>query len=305
MMMRHRREGLTVLWRGSLSSCNYGCSYCPFAKTKDTRATLALDKAQLERFCEWALSREFPVSVLFTPWGEALIRRHYRDAMIQLSHGASIGKVAIQTNLSCPLDWIEGTDKAKAAFWVTYHPGQTTRAKFLRRLARLDAMGALYSVGMVGRREHFDEIEALRAALPRGVYLWINAEDSLQGHYGVDEIERLAAVDPLFELNNRPYRSRGRLCGAGETAISVRGDGEARRCHFIETPIGNIYDTAFETALQERRCSRTACTCHIGYSHLRELSLDTVFGEGFLERRASVPRREVAAHALAAFDERR
>ena len=43
-------DGLTVLWRGSLESCNYGCPYCPFAKTTDDRDALAADRAALERF---------------------------------------------------------------------------------------------------------------------------------------------------------------------------------------------------------------------------------------------------------------
>lgn len=304
MSARHRSDGLTVLWRGSLSSCNYACSYCPFAKTKDTRATLARDKAQLERFCDWVISRDFPVSVLFTPWGEALVRRHYREAMHRLSHAGNVRKVAIQTNLSCPLDWVDAVDKAKVALWVTYHPGQTTRENFLRRVERLDAMGVRFSVGIVGRREHFAEIEALRAVLPSSVYLWINAEDSLQGRYSSEEVARLAAIDPLFELNNRPYRSRGRTCASGETAISVNGDGEARRCHFIEARIGNIYDANFEAALQEMPCTRTACNCHIGYSHLRELDFGLLFGDGMLERRAVAPSREIAHRTLAAFDGR-
>lgn len=305
MTARHRSDGLTVLWRGPLSSCNYGCSYCPFAKTKDTRATLARDKAQLERFCGWVVSRDFPVSVLFTPWGEALVRRHYREAMDRLSRAQNVRGVAVQTNLSCPLEWVDAIDKTKAVFWVTYHPGQTTRERFLRRVRQLDAMGVRYSVGVVGQRENFAEIEALRAALPSSTYLWINAEDSLQGRYSSEEVARLAAVDPLFELNNRFYQSRGRACAAGETAIAVRGDGEARRCHFIDARIGNIYDADFETALRQRPCTRTACNCHIGYSHLRELNFGSLFGDGLLERRAFAPSRDLARRTLATFDERR
>ena len=28
---------LSILYRGPLSSCNYGCEYCPFAKHRETR----------------------------------------------------------------------------------------------------------------------------------------------------------------------------------------------------------------------------------------------------------------------------
>ena len=31
---------LSILYRGPLSSCNYGCEYCPFAKREESRAEL-------------------------------------------------------------------------------------------------------------------------------------------------------------------------------------------------------------------------------------------------------------------------
>ena len=33
----------SIYYRGSLSSCNYACGYCPFAKTRNTRSELARD----------------------------------------------------------------------------------------------------------------------------------------------------------------------------------------------------------------------------------------------------------------------
>jgi MoaA/NifB/PqqE/SkfB family radical SAM enzyme len=292
---------LTVLWRGPLSGCNYACRYCPFAKRKDSRATLAADKAALHRFAGWALGRARPLSILFTPWGEALIRRHYREAIVRLSHAPHIETVAIQTNLSAPLGWIAECDRCSAAFWATYHPGETDRARFVAKVHALEAMGVRYSVGMVALRSHFDEIERLRAELPPAAYLWINAEESLQGCYSDAEIERLTAVDPLFELNNRAWPSRGRACAAGETVISVRGDGEARRCHFVDTPIGNIFDPGFERRLTPEPCPKTSCNCHIGYSNLTDLEFGKLFGAGRLERRAAAPVRAAALDRIAAF----
>ena len=69
---------LSFLYRGPLESCNYGCVYCPFAKKVDSREDLAKDRTALERFVEWVAARTSDrVSVLFTPWGEGLIRRWY------------------------------------------------------------------------------------------------------------------------------------------------------------------------------------------------------------------------------------
>lgn len=42
-----------LYYRGSLSSCNYDCPYCPFGKTKDSASTLAKDRAGLETFVRW------------------------------------------------------------------------------------------------------------------------------------------------------------------------------------------------------------------------------------------------------------
>lgn len=277
--------GLTILWRGSLESCNYGCPYCPFAKTKDDRQALKADREALERFAAWVLSRPYNVSVLITPWGEALIRRYYRDEMARLSHAANVPTIAVQTNLSCRLDWLEECDLRSLALWTTFHPGETPRRIFIEKIEQLEALGVRYSVGVVGLKEHLNEIDALRHELPKDTYLWVNAYKRLPNYYSAGELERLIQIDPLFALNNRTYPSQGRACHAGETAISVLADGTARRCHFLKSPLGNIFEEGFEQALMPRLCPVESCRCHIGYSHLKALDLRTVFGSGFLERK--------------------
>ncbi|RZF65104.1 radical SAM protein [Sphingomonas populi] len=293
---------LSILWRGPLSGCNYACGYCPFAKRKDSRATLATDRAALERFEGWVALRARRVAILFTPWGEALIRRYYRETITRLSHLNQVETVAIQTNLSGSTGWLAACDTQRVALWTTFHPGETDQARFVTKIRELAAMGIRHSVGVVALRAHFDAIERLRAALPPETYLWINAEEGLQGCYSDGEVERLAAVDPLFELNNRAYATAGRACAAGETAISVRGDGEVRRCHFIDTPIGNIHDPDFDAKLRATPCSRATCNCHIGYRHLKDLAMAELFGDGSTERRASTPLRGDALARIAAFE---
>ena len=127
-----------VLYRGSLSSCNYDCSYCPFAKTTNTRAELDADTVALQRFIQWIKEQKRPIGVLFTPWGEALIHRSYQRAMVELSHLHHVERVAIQTNLSCGLNWLENAERNTVALWATYHPSQTTRSAFLTKCAQLD-----------------------------------------------------------------------------------------------------------------------------------------------------------------------
>jgi len=283
---------LDILYRGPLASCNYGCEYCPFAKQKDSREALARDEAAWQRFTAWVAEREptDQIGVLVTPWGEALIRRWYREGLAGLSHLPQITRCAVQTNLSAPLDWVARANPDRLALWCTYHPEWTTEAKFLAQCRTLDEHGIAYSVGVVGQHEYEPAARALRAALPASTYLWINAVKALA--YSADEVACWRSIDPLFELNNARHPSLGHACGAGDRAITVDGDGTMRRCHFIADPIGNIYEPDWQRALSPRPCSQIDCHCHIGYVHLDYLELGKVFATGLLER---VPTPEARA----------
>ncbi len=275
---------LSILYRGSLSSCNYGCEYCPFAKHHETREEHAHDAAQLLRFVEWVKSAKRSVSVLFTPWGEALIRQRYQNALIELSNCSFVERVAIQTNLSCQLDWVKQCDKSRLALWATFHPTETTLPRFLSKCTLLVEENVRFSVGVVGLKEHFNAIRALRNQLPRQVYMWINAYKRSADYYSSEEVAALSALDPLFSLNNQYHPSRGKACRAGSSVISVDGEGTVRRCHFIPAKISNIYEDSLEAALKDSPCSNSVCGCHIGYVHMDELGLYDIFQDGILER---------------------
>jgi MoaA/NifB/PqqE/SkfB family radical SAM enzyme len=276
---------LSILYRGPLSSCNYACGYCPFAKRTETAAELAHDRACLGRFVAWAGGRKGDdLGVLFTPWGEALVRRWYQDALAELTQMPHVRKAAVQTNLSCKLDWLDACDTDRLALWCTYHPGETTRERFLAKCRELLDRGVRFSVGVVGLKEHLAEIAALRRELPAAVYLWVNAYKREPDYYTAEAVEQLTRVDPLFPVNNQYHRSGGEPCRAGAAVISVDGDGTVRRCHFIKEPIGNLYAPDFERCLAERPCGNDSCGCHIGYVHLDRLGLYATFGDGVLER---------------------
>lgn len=275
---------LSILYRGPLASCNYDCPYCPFAKRRDSRAELRADREALARFVDWVVRNPDGdrIGVLFTPWGEGLTRSWYRAALVRLSRLEHVDRVAIQTNLACRLDWLDDADPDTLALWATYHPGQVRRATFLARCAALRQRGVRFSVGVVGLPEHLDEAHAVRAALPDDVYLWVNAAE---GHrYDAEAEAAWTAIDPLFGYSVRPHLSLGRSCRAGQTVISVRGDGSVRRCHFVDTPLGNLYDGSYRAALAPRPCPNPTCDCHIGYVHLKTLPLYDVFAGGVLER---------------------
>ncbi|GAB3662977.1 hypothetical protein GCM10027589_26320 [Actinocorallia lasiicapitis] len=273
---------LTILYRGPLASCDYDCAYCPFAKRRDTPAQLRADRAALERFVTWASEQPFELAILFTPWGEGLVRSWYRDALVRLSLLPHVRRVAIQTNLSHRTSWTEAADPAKLALWTTYHPDQVPYERFLAKSRDLTARGIRHSVGVVGFPEHLGSARRLRADLDPGTYLWVNAAEGRT--YTDAEAADWTALDPLFPYSRHPHASRGNPCGTGEDVVSVDGDGTVRRCHFVPTVLGNLYDGSYRAALGPRPCPKAACDCHIGYVHLRTLPLAAVFGPGILER---------------------
>jgi len=273
---------LTVLYRGPLASCDYDCPYCPFAKRRDSTAQLRADRDALERFARWAADSEDELSLLFTPWGEGLVRSWYRRTLTELSRLPHVRRVAIQTNLSCRTGWLAEADLDTLALWCTYHPGQTPYDRFLAKCRELADRGVRFSVGVVGLPAHLAAARRLRDDLPPHVYLWINAAE---GHtYDDAEAGGWTALDPLFPYSRHPHRSAGLPCRTGESVISVDGAGTVRRCHFVRDELGNLYDGSYRAALRPRACPLAVCDCHIGYVHLESLPLYDVFAGGVLER---------------------
>lgn len=276
---------LSILYRGSLISCNYGCQYCPFAKKQQSAIELAKDKQELTKFIDWIeQNQQHDFSILFTPWGEALIHPWYQQRLVRLTNLPNVKKAAIQTNLSCKLDWVEECDKDKLALWATFHPEWVKRDRYLSQCLELNRRNVSFSAGVVGFPQFKQEIAALRRELPDSVYLWINAVKKELPNMSKADLEFMIAIDPLFPLNTHHYPSHDRPCQAGKSVISVDGEGNMRRCHFIRQPIGNIYNSNWESALRDRLCTNETCHCHIGYVHLDYLELDKVFGERILER---------------------
>lgn len=276
---------LAVLYRGFLTSCNYACGYCPFAKRTETKSRLARDKQSLLRFTDWISGQPaHRWQVLFTPWGEALVRAWYREAIVKLSHLPHVDSVTAQSNLSCGLGWVASCRRDKLALWTTYHPSETNSHFFRRKIRRLVNDGIRLSVGMVGVPEFLNEIETMRRELPSEVYLWINAQQPRPRPYSSEEIKRFTAIDPHFELTAKRFPSRGRPCRTGETTFTVDGNGEMRRCHFVDEIIGNIHDPDWERSLRPRACPNRFCDCFLGKAQLKADSLTPIFGESLLTR---------------------
>lgn len=266
-------EPLTLLYRGPLASCNYGCSYCPFDERGSTPEELAADRGALERFVDWVSAAGRPLRLLFAPRGEALIHPHYQEALRRLSRLRHLERATIQTNLSAPPGWLEGAEPSRLGVWATFHPARTSRERFLESCAALERRGVFYSVGIVGLREHLREIEALRAALPPRVYVWVNAFKHEPGYYRPDDLARIEAVDPQFHVELDPGSSLGQPCRAGCSSLSVGGEGDARRCFFIDDPRGNLYRGDLSLDAAPVPCPAPTCRCYIGYAFRERLPL--------------------------------
>ncbi len=278
------KPALKLLYRGPLESCNYDCHYCPFAKKKNTREELLYDKNCLDKFVTWVSEQPYTISILFTPWGEALIRSYYQAAIIRLSHLPNVKKVAIQTNLSSRLGWLTQANKSKVALWTTYHPTEIKVGQFVKKCEQLIVLDIKFSVGIVGKIEHFSVAQELRESLPKSIYVWVNAYKRVANYYTNEDIAFLHQLDPLFNWNNKIYTTRGKACFAGESSLSIDGEGNISRCHFIKDKIGNIYEQALSDILKPTACSNDQCRCYIGYMHLKELDLAAIYGDRILER---------------------
>ena len=208
------RSNLSILYRGPLSSCNYGCPYCPFAKHVETREEHEIDRSCLDKFTAWAVSQEsLGLSIFFTPWGEALIHSRYQEALIRLTNAENIEKAAIQTNLSCQLAWVERCNKDKLALWATYHPGEVERQRFLEKCSELIERRIRFSVGIVGLKENIEEALAIRASLPEKIYLWVNAFKRESNYYTEQEVESLMPSTRCLHLTTSTIRALGAPVG--------------------------------------------------------------------------------------------
>lgn len=276
---------INILYRGPLSSCNYACAYCPFGKRAEAPAELAKDRAALERFSAWVGEQgSARLGIFFTPWGEALIRPWYQQALADLTRLDHVERAVIQTNLSCGLGWVESCRLSRLALWATFHPDEVSLDAFVAKVRWLVEQGVRLSVGVVGLRQHFEAIRRLRAALPPEVYLWINAYKRVPRYYSEGETTELAALDPYFPISNQHHASFQQRCLAGETSFTVDGEGVVRRCHFVGAPLGNVYVDDWRSLLRARTCPNAACSCHIGYVYLHHLRQDLIYGPNILER---------------------
>lgn len=263
-------------YRGSLKSCNYHCSYCPFSKRRaSSRTELERDEKELSRFVDRILEEEgehFAVQIV--PYGEALIHPYYMKELARLSQGQWVDLLGCQSNFSFSVEEMleiyesHGGMLQKLRLWGTFHPEMTTVEAFVSQCERLEEKGVRFCAGVVGDPRQITLIRQLRAKLSRDIYLWINRMDGMGRGYQAEEIAAFSEIDPYFRIELSKNVGNKKAC---LNSCFVEADGTMRHCNIATGSFGNLYETY---SWQENPCRQKRCYCFLAYCNqgLPELS---------------------------------
>lgn len=276
-----------LYYRGVIKSCNYTCSYCPFSKHKHSQREQDQDKKALWDFtaflCSGGAGQE-AVSVLITPYGEALIHDYYWDALTKLTQSPYIKAAGCQTNASFPGSMIErflalGGNPEKLRLWCSFHPEMTSAKAFADRCAQLHSCHIPFCTGAVGDPGALAAIQLLHRSLPPEIYLWINRMDGLPHPYSSVQIRAFQQIDPYFFLEATQKKAVSQQCSGGKTSLFVEADGSCYACNISGRKLGNLYDGSFHSKTSAsktsekppRLCTAKSCSCYLAYCNRTDL----------------------------------
>ncbi len=274
-----------IQYRGSLKSCNYSCSYCPFSKHPMSDKELGKDKTQWFAFVSslHEIAARFHICALqVVPYGEALIHPWYWEGLGDLCGISEIEAVGAQTNFSFSLPEAlkhfehTGGKREKLRLWATFHPEMVSVADFVGKCQKVLDEGIIFCVGAVGVPENLTLLQNLREELPREIYLWINKMDGLNRPYSKKEKEGFTVIDPYFAYQLNPVLSDVSQCRG---RLFVEGDGKLRTCN-----ISRNWQMAWEELCQaasfpEPECGRRVCSCYLAYGGRADFAYRDVFGD--------------------------
>lgn len=294
-----------MLYRGSLKSCNYCCSYCPFSKHGMQEKELAKDRQQWVSFVQYYITYAKRLdlhALMLTPYGEALLHPWYWEGMARLSALMWVEAVGAQTNLGFPVGdslrlFVEnGGALKKLRLWATFHPEMTTVEEFVHSCGRFLSEGVLMSVGAVGVPENLALLRCLRERLPKGVYLWINKMDGLGRGYTAEERRAFLDIDPYFYRELLPHPADASQC---QGRFFAEADGRLRMCNIspvLEIGWKELFCNGAKAGEGQRfqPCTRKRCSCYLAYGGMENAENQILFGPEPLFR---IP-GSGAAHAL-------
>lgn len=276
------REPKHIYYRGYSKSCNYRCSYCPFPKKALTLREMECDNKALSQFIEFVEKMEHEITIMFTPYGEALIKPYYQQGMGYLTTLPHVKAVGAQTNLSFRIqDLVEevqalGGDVSKLRLWCSYHPDMVSEAGFLEQCHKLQSAGISFCVGGVAVPDNIKLLKNIRSNLPASIYMWLNKQDGLRRDYTQEEYEAFSQIDPLFALQFEKRSKVTGTCMAGSESIFVEYNGDYRACNISRQKLGNLYE---DEAAAPWACQSSSCRCYLAYVHQLTRRETLLFGE--------------------------
>lgn len=318
-MVNEECNGHMILYRGSLKSCNYYCSYCPFSKRKISQKELEKDKEQWDAFVMSLTEKGGALGVralMVVPYGEAMIHPWYWGGLGHISALPFVDGVGAQTNLSFGVQKsVEDFEKAggrieKLRLWATFHPEMTKPGEFAQKCKRLKSLGVSVSAGAVGVPQNMEILRLLRRELPEDTYLWINKMDGLGRPYTQEEKEEFLRIDPYFLRELVPVPADVSQCRG---RLFVEGNGRLRTCNIgplleegwedicRKAEMGNdrllpgLPGTEWKKGEKENfplpKCGRKRCSCYLAYGGRGNDWNRMLFGPYSLYR---IPRRPKA-----------
>ncbi len=291
----------TICYRGSLKSCNYRCSYCPFSKHKASVQELEKDRQSFERFCGSIADRVtgFDIGAVFVvPYGEASIHRWYWEGLGRLAGLDGLERVGLQTNLSFAVEEClavfdlysgdasrenggESSRKSnkeacrrKLCIWATFHPEMADMDTFVDKCHRLVENGVNLCVGAVGVPQNIVLLGRLRERLSPNLYLWINKMDGLGRAYTEEEKRAFVEMDPLFGLECGSPAADAAMCG---DRCFVEADGRIRTCNISRVKAGNWYQSEAAEIFRSL-CGKKRCSCYLAYGGRADFEGRQFFG---------------------------
>lgn len=263
----------TVYYRGHIDFCNYACSYCPFAKKEKDISKLKKDEHSLKKLYDFIKSKEIILELMINPYGEAFCEQIYQDYMSELASLQNVYKIGIQTNLSLDLDkFVQNMQKKQAdmkkfMIWASFHNEFANMQEFVQKANKAYEFMNI-SVGIVANTKNYEQIKALRKLLNPKIYLWINALDRQKNRFKADIIEKLRAIDPMFEYEFCHYRDEQdgfEKCNSYKN-IYIDKNNYSSNCFFKK-----------KKAISKDCNEHSKCDCYLGYSNF-DSKISNFFG---------------------------